>query len=62
MGVQIAVYRVQNLSNPAKKFNIEANSGQLGLTGMVVLHKDVNVVVVEEGPKAQKKFNHLKLN
>ncbi|NXA12328.1 PRPF3 protein, partial [Sapayoa aenigma] len=60
-GVHIAVYRVRNLSNPAKKFKIEANAGQLYLTGVVVLHKDVNVVVVEGGPKAQKKFKRLML-
>ncbi|KAB1260871.1 U4/U6 small nuclear ribonucleoprotein Prp3 [Camelus dromedarius] len=48
-GVHISVYRVRNLSNPAKKFKIEANAGQLYLTGVVVLHKDVNVVVVEGG-------------
>ncbi|XP_038624857.1 U4/U6 small nuclear ribonucleoprotein Prp3 isoform X1 [Tachyglossus aculeatus] len=61
-GVHIAVYRVRNLSNPAKKFKIEANAGQLYLSGVVVLHKDVNVVVVEGGPKAQKKFKRLMLH
>ncbi|NWX18256.1 PRPF3 protein, partial [Aegotheles bennettii] len=61
-GVHIAVYRVRNLGNPAKKFKIEANAGQLYLTGVVVLHKDVNVVVVEGGPKAQKKFKRLMLH
>ncbi|XP_063001651.1 U4/U6 small nuclear ribonucleoprotein Prp3 isoform X2 [Elgaria multicarinata webbii] len=61
-GVHIAVYRVRNLSNPAKKFKIEANAGELYLTGVVVLHKDVNVVVVEGGPKAQKKFKRLMLH
>ncbi|TRZ16730.1 hypothetical protein HGM15179_010379 [Zosterops borbonicus] len=61
-GVHIAVYRVQKLSNPAKKFKIEVNAGQLYLTGVVVLHKDVNVVVVEGGPKAQKKFKRLMLH
>ncbi|NXK62515.1 PRPF3 protein, partial [Sylvietta virens] len=61
-GVHIAVYRVQNLSNLAKKFKIEANAGQLYLTGVVVLHKDVNVVVAEGGPKAQKKFKRLMLH
>ncbi|NXQ29410.1 PRPF3 protein, partial [Alaudala cheleensis] len=60
--VHIAVYRVRNLSNPAKKFKIEMNAGQLYLTGVVVLHKDVNVVVVEGGPKAQKKFKRLMLH
>ncbi|NXY06632.1 PRPF3 protein, partial [Pteruthius melanotis] len=61
-GVHVAVYRVRNLSNPAKKFKIEVNAGQLYLTGVVVLHKDVNVVVVEGGPKAQKKFKRLMLH
>ncbi|EPQ03848.1 U4/U6 small nuclear ribonucleoprotein Prp3 [Myotis brandtii] len=60
-GVHISVYRVRNLSNPAQKFKIEANAGQLYLTGVVLLHKNVNVVVVEGGPKSQKKFKHLML-
>ncbi|KAM4664454.1 U4/U6 small nuclear ribonucleoprotein Prp3 isoform 1-T2 [Discoglossus pictus] len=61
-GVHVTVYSIRNLSNPSKKFKIEANAGQLYLTGVVVLHKDVNVVVVEGGPKAQKKFKRLMLN
>uniref|UniRef100_A0A8C2IK73 U4/U6 small nuclear ribonucleoprotein Prp3 n=1 Tax=Cyprinus carpio TaxID=7962 RepID=A0A8C2IK73_CYPCA len=61
-GVHIAVYRIRNLHNPAKKFKVEANANQLYLTGTVVLHKDVNIVVVEGGPKAQKKFKRLMLN
>ncbi|XP_056331538.1 U4/U6 small nuclear ribonucleoprotein Prp3 [Danio aesculapii] len=60
-GVHIAVYRIRNLHNPAKKFKVEANANQLYLTGTVVLHKDVNIVVVEGGPKAQKKFKRLML-
>ncbi|XP_039623493.1 U4/U6 small nuclear ribonucleoprotein Prp3 isoform X1 [Polypterus senegalus] len=61
-GVHVCVYRIRNLTNPAKKFKVEANAGQLYLTGTVVLHKDVNVVVVEGGPKAQKKFKRLMLH
>ncbi|KAL2084714.1 hypothetical protein ACEWY4_020232 [Coilia grayii] len=61
-GVHIAVYRIRNLSNPAKKFKVEANANQLYLTGTVVLHKDVNIVVVEGGPKSQKKFKRLMLH
>ncbi|XP_073466041.1 U4/U6 small nuclear ribonucleoprotein Prp3 [Aquarana catesbeiana] len=60
-GVHVSVYRIRNLSNLAKKFKIEANANQLYLTGVVVLHKDVNVVVVEGGPKSQKKFKRLML-
>ncbi|KPP62038.1 U4/U6-associated splicing factor HPRP3-like [Scleropages formosus] len=61
-GVHIAVYRIRNLTNPAKKFKVEANASQLYLTGTVVLHRDVNIVVVEGGPKAQKKFKKLMLS
>lgn len=52
------ILRVRNLSNPAKKFKIEANAGQLYLTGVVVLHKDVNVVVVEGGEAFQAGSGH----
>uniref|UniRef100_A0A674CF69 U4/U6 small nuclear ribonucleoprotein Prp3 n=1 Tax=Salmo trutta TaxID=8032 RepID=A0A674CF69_SALTR len=62
LGVHISVYRIRNLHNPAKKFKVEANANQLYLTGTVVLHRDVNMVVVEGGPKAQKKFKRLMLN
>uniref|UniRef100_A0A8C8FD59 U4/U6 small nuclear ribonucleoprotein Prp3 n=1 Tax=Oncorhynchus tshawytscha TaxID=74940 RepID=A0A8C8FD59_ONCTS len=58
----ISVHRIRNLHNPAKKFKVEANANQLYLTGTVVLHRDVNMVVVEGGPKAQKKFKRLMLS
>uniref|UniRef100_A0A3P8QK59 U4/U6 small nuclear ribonucleoprotein Prp3 n=1 Tax=Astatotilapia calliptera TaxID=8154 RepID=A0A3P8QK59_ASTCA len=61
-GVHIAVYRIRNLQNPSKKFKVEANANQLYLTGTVVLHKDVNIVVVEGGPKSQKKFKRLMMH
>ncbi|XP_008430962.1 U4/U6 small nuclear ribonucleoprotein Prp3 isoform X2 [Poecilia reticulata] len=61
-GVHVTVYRIRNLQNPAKKFKVEANANQLYLTGTVVLHRDVNIVVVEGGPKAQKKFKKLMMH
>lgn len=62
LGVHVSVYRVLNLNNPAKKFKVEANIKQLLLTGVVVIYKNINVVVVEGGPKQQKKFKRLMLN
>lgn len=62
LGVHVTVYRVLNLNNPAKKFKVEANIKQLLLTGVVVIYKNINVVVVEGGPKQQKKFKRLMLN
>ena len=61
-GVHVAIYRVRDLHNPAKKFKIETNAKQLYMTGCAVLFKDVNVVVVEGGPKQQKKYKRLMLN
>ncbi|KAJ8354847.1 hypothetical protein SKAU_G00224140 [Synaphobranchus kaupii] len=60
-GIHVAVYRIRKLTSPAKKFKVEANASQLYLTGTVVLHRDVNIVVVEGGPKSQKKFKRLML-
>lgn len=61
-GVHVSVYRVLNLNNPAKKFKVEANIKQLLMSGMVVIYKNINVVVVEGGPKQQRKFKRLMLN
>ena len=57
--VHVAMYRVASLRDPAKKFKIEMNSKQLYMTGCTVMHPDINVVIVEGGPKAQRKFNRL---
>ena len=47
------------MANPSKKFKVETNAKQLFMTGCVVLYEDVNVVVVEGGPKQQKKYKQL---
>eukprot|EP00096_Caligus_rogercresseyi_P011575 TRINITY_DN4580_c0_g1_i1.p1 TRINITY_DN4580_c0_g1~~TRINITY_DN4580_c0_g1_i1.p1 ORF type:complete len:642 (+),score=245.78 TRINITY_DN4580_c0_g1_i1:85-2010(+) len=61
-GVNVAVYRVKSLANQSKKFKVETNAKQLYLTGSIVLYEDVNVVVVEGGPKQQKKYRQLMLH
>ena len=61
-GVNVAVFRVKNLSNQSKKFKVETNARQLFMTGCVILYEDVNVVVVEGGPKQLKKYKNLMLN
>merc|ERR1719210_494062 len=60
-GVDVAVYRVKSLQNPSKKFKVETNARQLWMTGTIVIYEDVNVVVVEGGPKQQKKYKQLML-
>ena len=44
-----SVYSVADLRNPAHKFKIETNAKQLYMTGMIVVFKDCNCVVVEGG-------------
>jgi len=60
-GVDVAVYRVKSFQNQSKKFKVETNARQLWMTGTIVLYEDVNVVVVEGGPKQQKKYKQLML-
>ncbi|XP_059166868.1 U4/U6 small nuclear ribonucleoprotein Prp3-like [Physella acuta] len=61
-GVHVSVYRVRDLTDPAIKFKVETNAKQLYMTGITVIYKDCNVVVVEGGPKQQRKFKRLMLN
>ncbi|XP_075160577.1 pre-mRNA processing factor 3 [Haematobia irritans] len=62
-GVHISVYRIRDLQdNASKKFKVETNAKQLHMTGSVVLFRDCCVVVVEGGPKQQKKYRRLMLN
>jgi len=49
-------FRIKDLCNPSKKYKIETNSKQLFMTGCVIMCKDCNVVIVEGGPKQQKKY------
>uniref|UniRef100_A0A7G3B1U1 Putative u4/u6 small nuclear ribonucleoprotein n=1 Tax=Lutzomyia longipalpis TaxID=7200 RepID=A0A7G3B1U1_LUTLO len=63
LGVCVAVYRVKDLQeNLSKKFKVETNAKQLHMTGVIVLFRDCCVVVIEGGPKQQKKFKRLMLN
>lgn len=61
-GVLVAVYRIRDLTDPAIKFKVEQNANQLFMTGMTVIYKDCNVVVVEGGPKQQRKYKRLMLH
>ncbi|CAG9826860.1 unnamed protein product [Diabrotica balteata] len=63
LGVNVSVYRIRDLQGLAsKKFKVETNAKQLFMTGCVVMYPDCCVVVVEGGPKQQKKYKRLMLN
>ena len=40
--------------NPAHKFKVEKNAKQLQMTGVIMLHRALNVVVVEGGGNFRK--------
>lgn len=48
-GIGVQVYRVNNLSNQSNKFKVDMNAQQYMLSGCVVLHKDINMVIVQGG-------------
>eukprot|EP00455_Lapot_gusevi_P002803 TRINITY_DN11153_c0_g3_i4.p1 TRINITY_DN11153_c0_g3~~TRINITY_DN11153_c0_g3_i4.p1 ORF type:complete len:325 (+),score=82.83 TRINITY_DN11153_c0_g3_i4:40-1014(+) len=59
--LNVAIFKVADLSHAQHRFKVDINAQQLGLTGCAVLFPECNVVVVEGGPKAMKKFNRLML-
>ncbi|VDM97654.1 unnamed protein product [Thelazia callipaeda] len=62
LAVHVALYKVKSLVHPAKKFKVEMNAKQLHMTGLILLHNNINLVIVEGGPKQQKAFKNLMLN
>ena len=57
-GVNVSIYRVREVNDPSVKFKLEANCNQLHMTGVVVLCKYINVIVVEGGKRSLKLFSN----
>ena len=47
------------MSQPQHKFKVDKNAEQLHLTGCGILYKNMNLVVVEGGPRAIRKYKKL---
>lgn len=67
VGTWVAVYRILNISSQAHRFIITQNAKQLTMTGALIrlqdpAHPTINLVIVEGGPKQQRKFKHLILD
>ena len=56
---KISFFRIDNLSNPQHKYKVETNATQFLFTGLMLLAKDNNIVIVEGGPKGLRKFKRL---
>ena len=57
-GVEVAVFRVKDLTNKQHMYKVDVNAQQLYLTGCVLFCQEanLNLVVVEGGLKGVKKF------
>lgn len=60
--VHVAVYRAGDLADGKSRYQIDINAQQWNLAGVAVLHPDCTVVVVEGGPKNQRRFRRLMLH
>jgi U4/U6 small nuclear ribonucleoprotein PRP3 len=58
-GTPVTIYRVDEMPNKQKLYKIDINAQQNHLTGVALLVEGCNVVVVEGGPKAQKRYRKL---
>ena len=48
-GVRVAVFRVGSLASGKHRYQVDVNAKQHGLTGIVVLHPETNLIIVEGG-------------
>ena len=58
-GVPVTLYRIDEIPSKQKLYKIDINAQQNHLTGVALLVEDFCVVVVEGGPKAQKRYRKL---
>ncbi|KAK3058135.1 U4/U5/U6 small nuclear ribonucleoprotein prp3 [Extremus antarcticus] len=61
-GVKVAVFRVDDLSSGKHRYQVDQNAKQHALTGMVVLHPAMNLVIVEGGSHSISAYKKLMLN
>eukprot|EP00124_Ichthyophonus_hoferi_P003969 Ihof_evm3s388 gene=Ihof_evmTU3s388 len=59
--VQVAIFRVRDLSDASKRYKVDINAQQLKMTGCVLISPDATAIIVEGGPKAVKKYKALML-
>lgn len=61
-GIRVAVFRIDNLSSGKHRYQLDINAKQNGLTGIVVLHPTMNLVIVEGGTHSINAYKKLLLN
>jgi U4/U6 small nuclear ribonucleoprotein PRP3 len=61
-GLHMAVFKINSLTDGKHRFKIAKNAEQLALTGICLLHRKVNLVIVEGGEYSINKYKKLMLN
>lgn len=61
-GIHVRVYKIDSLANGKHRYQISVNADQLKLTGVVILHPKLNLVVVEGGEHSIRKYDKLMLH
>ncbi|KAF2772597.1 PRP3-domain-containing protein [Teratosphaeria nubilosa] len=61
-GVKVCVFRVDNLSSGKHRYQIDQNAKQHALTGIVILHPEMNLIIVEGGAHSMAAYKKLMLN
>ena len=61
-GVKICVFRVDNLSSGKHRYQVDINAKQNALTGTVILHPELNLIIVEGGVHSITAYRKLMLN
>jgi len=61
-GTPVTLYRIHTVPNKQKLYKIDINAQQNHLTGLMLLADECNLVVVEGGPKAQRRYRKLLLH
>lgn len=61
-GLHMLVFKINSLTDGRHRYKIAKNAEQLGLTGICLLHRKANLVIVEGGSWATNKYKKLMLN
>ncbi|KIW86588.1 uncharacterized protein Z519_12809 [Cladophialophora bantiana CBS 173.52] len=61
-GIHIRVYKIDSLANGKHRYQVSVNADQNSLTGVVIMHPKMNLVVVEGGEHSIRNYEKLMQN
>lgn len=60
-GLMATVYRIVSMDHPQHRFKVDINARQWQMTGVLMVFPEMNIIVVEGGAKALRKYKKLML-